>query len=361
MKDIQQLRDEAKDIGVFLPLINDLEPLQVSETLHNEELSSRAVLMMQAYHDGDAKGAPTEKTIERYQNAVRSRQYSIVYTEPLAISAESREYDNDLALTEETKAGFERLVMAIKAASKEAFGSEPLCIALLSHAGKNAVVPCIMEAVDEETAQQDPQITFLSDKELTELVIQCGSSAKIAEQAGFRGTAVNAADRTLFGESLAAFHRTGKFGGDFDDRSRFLRDCYTAMKMMTGNLIFSIRLSLSDGLPQPYGWGMAFEDECSPDLYEPALLLKILQALFDVQLVACSIGIPGKNWMDADTPETDLIKIGRLCTCIAMLDSDMQQNVYLIIPETESEEIPFENLAAGMILGEFASFGGYLG
>ena len=106
---------------------------------------------------------------------------------------------------------------------------------------------------------------------------------------------------------------------------------------------------------------MAFEDSTAPDLYEPALLLKIMQELYGVELVICSIGIPNINWLLEPEPESVLIRMSRLCTCIAMLDSDLQQNVQLVVPEIVTDEIPFENLASGMIAGEFASFGGFLG
>ena len=65
--------------------------------------------------------------------------------------------------------------------------------------------------------------------------------------------------------------------------------------------------------------------------------------------------------MFAAEPEAEILRVSRLCTCIAMLDSDMQQNVQLIVPEIPSDDIPFANLASGMIAGEFASFGGFLG
>ena len=132
------------------------------------------------------------------------------------------------------------------------------------------------------------------------------------------------------------------------------------MKMVvSAQMFFTIRLCLSDGIPQPDGWGMAFEDSSAPDLYEPALLLKILQALYGVSLVICSVGIPDINWMCEAQPESDLLRYSRLCTCIAMLDSDLQQNVQLVLPELKTDDIPFANLAAGMISGEFASFGGF--
>ena len=71
-----------------------------------------------------------------------------------------------------------------------------------------------------------------------------------------------------------------------------------------------------------------------------------------------AIGIPGVSWMNG-APEPELIRVSRLCTCIAMVDSNLQENVQLILPESGMQEIPFEHLSAGMIGGEFASFAAY--
>ncbi|MBQ3940494.1 MAG: hypothetical protein II723_05210, partial [Oscillospiraceae bacterium] len=90
------------------------------------------------------------------------------------------------------------------------------------------------------------------------------------------------------------------------------------------------------------------------------LLLNILRELYGVELVSAGIGIPGINWMRAESPEDELIRVSRLCTCIAMVDSNLQEDVRLIVPDL-CEEIPFANLAAGMIGGAFASFAGYTG
>ncbi len=358
MRQISDIREQASDIGVFFPLSYETESLDMPGELHGHAIASRNVLMMQPGHDADASGAPTAATIARYQAAVQERQYSIVLLEPAAIAENARKHENDLVIGEQTQQAFAKLIEAIRQTAQEVFGSEPLVVALLDHAGHHALYPVSME--HSPSLPTDARI--LSDDELTAMVVSCGQAAKAAEQAGADGISLNAADRSLFGESLAAFHRDGKFGGDFDDRSRFIRDCYTAMKMLTTDkLFYTLRLTLSDGVPQPDGWGMAFEDSSAPDLYEPGLLLKIMQALYGVELVFCTIGIPQINWMLAAEPESDLIRLSRLCTCIAMLDSDLQQNVQLVVPELPSEDIPFANLASGMIAGEFASFGGFLG
>lgn len=357
MMQIQEIRDLAMDTGVFFPLAFQADDLGTAAELHGHSLQNRSVLLMQQGHDCDASGAPTAETIARYTAAVRDRSCSIVWLEPAAVSPESRKSENAPALTAQTQEAFAELIAAIRAAARETHGYEPLIVALLDHAGHHALYPVSME--HSPSLPTDARI--LTDDELTALVVQCGNAAKIAANAGADGIALNAADRSLFGESLAAFHRDGKFGGDFDDRTRFVRDCYTAMKMLTPDSVFySIRLTLSDGIPQPDGWGMAFEDSAAPDLYEPALLLKIMRALYGTELVLCTVGIPDINWLCGPQKESDLIRLSRLCTCIAMLDSDLQQNVQLIVPETRSEEIPFANLASGMIAGEFASFGGFL-
>jgi len=353
---ITKYRKEAQCIGVFLPLAFDLQPLQSGAALHGHTLPNRHVLLMQPGNDADAYGAPTQMTIDRYVHAVQSRPYSIVWIEPAAVSADARYYENGLVLTPEHEDSFRALVSAIISESEKAHGIKPLVVALIDHAGHHALKP-VAFAHSDSLPTDAP---LLTDDEIQEMIITTANAAQIAEKAGFNGVAINAADRSLYGESLAAFHREGKFGGDFDDRTRFVRDCYTAIRMMTNDLFLTIRLTISDGIPQPDGWGMAFEDESAPDIYEPALLIKILRALYGMELIACSIGIPDVNWMFAPNRESEIIRISRLCTCIAMMDSDMQENVQLILPQEYHQDIPFESLAAGMIGGEFASYAGYV-
>lgn len=360
MDTIEALRKEAKSIGLFLPLADtpaQLAALGQEIALHGRTVGNRAALLMQPCYDADENGAPTDATIARYCNAVQQRACGMLWSEPIAVTPEARADAHQLMLTEENRAAFTALLQAVEQASNEAHGLAPVQIALLGHAGCFALRPVTVEA----HAWMPQGTEILTDDELTRLVISCGESAALAEQAGFAGAALNASDRSLFGSSLAAFHRDGRFGGDFDDRTRFLRDCCTAMYMKLDQAFMTIRLSLSDGIPQPDGWGMGFEDPSAPDLDEPVLLLEILRELYGVKLVNCTVGIEGLGWMNTDEPEQEIIRISRLCTCIAMADSDLQQNVQLILPEIPGQTVPFENLAAGMVSGEFASYAGYAG
>lgn len=354
---IQELREEASDVGVFFPIQNETDALNAKASLQQLPIENRRVLMMQFGKDATVDGAPSALTVKRYTDAILTQSHGIVVLEPVAISQDARESEADLVFIEKNADSFRALIEAIRSTSKNAYGFEPVIVILLHHAGHHALQPA---AFDRSTTLPT-NAPLLDDDALTPILIACCDAAKLAETIGIDGIGINAADRSLFGESLAAFHRSGKFGGDFDDRTKFVRDCYTAMKMVVSDRIFfTIRLCLSDGVPQPDGWGMAFEDSSAPDLYESTLLLQIMRALYQIELVICTIGIPNINWMCEPQPESALIRYSRLCTCVAMLDSDLQQNVQLVIPKLDTEEIPFANLAAGMIAGEFASFGGFV-
>lgn len=360
MEIIETLRKEAKSIGLFLPLAEtpaQIAALDQTASLHGRTVENRAVLLMQPCYDADETGAPTAETVARYCKAVQQRAYGMLWSEPIAVTPEARADAHQLMITPENKDAFAALLRAVEQASTEAHGLAPVQVALLGHAGAEALTPVTVEQhsfLPEGTAQ-------LTDDDLTRLVVSCGEAAALCEQAGFSGAALDAEAGTLFGSSLSAYDREGRFGGDFDDRTRFLRDCCTAMHMALDQAFMTIRLSLSDGIPQPDGWGMGFEDPTAPDLDEPVLLLEILRQLYGVELVNCTVGRKDMNWAGAEDAEREIIRISRLCTCIAMADSDLQQNVQLIVPETPEQSVPFTNLAAGMVGGEFASYAGYAG
>lgn len=348
---MDKLKQEAALLGVFLPLLEDTSALSAPLTLHGNALQNREAVMVSAGYDADENGMPTANTIARYVAAAKSRSCGLLWTEPVAISKEARCNAGQLVINEENKDAFAALCKAVKEAVPNV-----VMVALLDHAGAQALAPVCFE----RCPLFEGMPVILEETAVTPIAVACGIAARSASEAGFHGIALNVCERNLFSESLAAFHRDGAFGGDFDDRTRFVRDCYTAMRMTAPDAFLSIRLCLSDGLPQPYCFGMAFEDETAPELSESVLLLQILQALYGVEMVACEVGVPGINWMNREEPEHPILPVSRLCTCIAMLDSAMQQNVTLLIAESSvSGEMPFENLAAGMIAGEFASLAGF--
>ena len=349
---LESLRSTASRLGIFLPLTEDTSSILQPLTLHNFALKNRAATMVSPVFDADENGAPTQATIARYVKAAQSRACGMLWSEPIAVSLEARCDNHQLVLSDENQSAFSALCEAIRKAAS----NDIILVALLDHAGRKALSPIAFE----QCPLFDAKPEILEDTAITPIVASCGIAAKNAAAANFNGVALNICDRNLFAESLAAYHRDGNFGGDFDDRSRFVRDCCTAIRLMANEAFLSLRLCLSDGLPQPYGFGMAFEDQSAPELSESVLLIQILQALFDVQMVACEVGLSDQSWLCSEEKEDAILPTGRLCTCTAMLDSALQQNITLLLPQSAvHNDVPFDNLAAGMISGEFASIAGY--
>ncbi len=337
------LRREAKAKGLFLPVSDSAAALSLPSTLHEHTVKNRKSMQVQPLWDAE-NGIPTQATQARYVSAVQSG-CALVWSEPLAICESGRRNAAQLSLTESALPQLKAMVQAMRSAASPE--QQPLLIALLDHGGRAALQPQI---IGHSTALDTPMtahIAPMTDADMQQLVVAAGEAARIAEAAGFDGIAFNAAHGSLFDESLAAFFRDGIFGGDFDDRTRFLRDCYTAAKLTTSSAFLAIRLNLCDGVAQPYGWGMAFEDFDAPDMSEPALLLQVLHALYDVTLVACEVDANDRSTADV------LSQMSLACTCTAMLDSALQENVHLVMPACD---VLTEQIGAAMVHEAFASF-----
>ena len=99
----------------------------------------------------------------------------------------------------------------------------------------------------------------------------------------------------LNSELLSAFTRDGKYGGSFENRTRFLINIVDKIKDRLGDsLDITLRLNAYDAVPYPYGWGVDRDDYRKPDLSEPIRLLRIL-ADKGVNMVNISCGNPYYN------------------------------------------------------------------
>ena len=78
-------------------------------------------------------------------------------------------------------------------------------------------------------------------------------------------------------ELLSGFNRPGQFGGDYDRRTKLLRETVQHVHADHGNqLLVGVRLNLFDGLPKPNGWGASENGEV--DFSEPQRLIQELVA-----------------------------------------------------------------------------------
>jgi 2,4-dienoyl-CoA reductase-like NADH-dependent reductase (Old Yellow Enzyme family) len=154
----------------------------------------------------------------------------------------------------------------------------------LTHSGRQSITPMIAyrnPVYEERRPVCDANI--VSDEYLDTLPGKYALAAQLAAKAGFDGVDVKSCHGYLFQELLSAFSREGRYGGSFENRTRLYFDCVAAVKeVIPAEMLLATRLSVSDMVPYPYGFGTTAEnalDFTEPDLLIGGLMQKGLQLL----------------------------------------------------------------------------------
>jgi 2,4-dienoyl-CoA reductase-like NADH-dependent reductase (Old Yellow Enzyme family) len=115
----------------------------------------------------------------------------------------------------------------------------------------------------------------ISDAGLMRLVEAFVSTAALADRAGFDGVDMKAVHGYLVAELLGARCREGRYGGSYENRTRFLKECIAGMRHAVSKKTWVVsRLTVLEPSEHPYGWGVA--EKAGPwqaDLSEPLRLI----------------------------------------------------------------------------------------
>jgi 2,4-dienoyl-CoA reductase-like NADH-dependent reductase (Old Yellow Enzyme family) len=151
----------------------------------------------------------------------------------------------------------------------------------------------------------------MSDDEIAHLVGDFVKAAQLAQQAGFHFVDVKHCHGYLGHELLSAVDRPGRYGGSFENRTRFLRKVVDGIRTEVPDLGIGVRVSAFDfvpfrpgpdgfGEPEPFGettYRYAFGGDgtgVGVDLTEPRAFLDLLASL-DIELVCITGGSPYYN------------------------------------------------------------------
>jgi 2,4-dienoyl-CoA reductase-like NADH-dependent reductase (Old Yellow Enzyme family) len=138
-------------------------------------------------------------------------------------------------------------------------------------------------------------VHILSDTELDHLQIEYVRAARLAFEAGFDAVDIKACHGYLVNELLAAFTREGsKYGGTFENRTRFLTEVIHRIHQEVPELLIAVRMNATDMIPHPYGYGVPQDDPSQADLSEPKALMKELVRL-GCSIINVTIGNPYFN------------------------------------------------------------------
>ncbi len=270
--------------------------------------------------DGTEDGRPSEYTIRRWQRFGQSGAKLIWGGEAVAVCHAGRANPNQLMITEETLEDLRRLRETLVEAHINRFGSaDGLLVGVqLTHSGRFAR-PNSKTKMEPVIAYHHPYLDekfhvpadypVISDEELDQLVRLFVERAQMAQSIGFDFVDVKHCHGYLGHELLSAFSRPGRYGGSFENRTRFLRDIVAGIRKEAPGLRIGVRLSVFDsppyqmnketkiGEPVPLNYPGRFWFGVNPgnpfeiDLTEPVQFLNLLREL-DIELVNLTAGSP---------------------------------------------------------------------
>jgi 2,4-dienoyl-CoA reductase-like NADH-dependent reductase (Old Yellow Enzyme family) len=279
------------------------------------------VLPMEGW-DGTADGHPSELTVRRWRRFGESGAKLVWGGEAAAVRPDGRANPNQLIINEHTLTGLAALRECLVAAHVERFGgADDLYIGLqLTHSGrfcrpddKKQLKPKIAyhHPLLDRKFGLAPDYPVMTDGDIARLIEDFVAAAQRAYRAGFAFVDIKHCHGYLGHEFLSAVERPGKYGGSFENRTRFVREVVAGIRATAPQLQIGVRLSAFDfipfrpneygvGEPEPFDGGVyryAFGGDgtgCGIDLTEPKKFLDLLASL-EVKMVCVSAASPYYN------------------------------------------------------------------
>ncbi len=282
-KNVQDVRDAICAEGLSMRLPDSLSALKQTYTAGTRIVPNRMVIHPMEGNDSEPNGAPGEKAYARYKRYAESGAGTIWF-EAISCVEEGRSCPAQMWINRDSLDEFRKLVDMTRELHVKAFGNEPLLVAQLTHSGRfsrpNGVREPLFaghEPYSETAADYCQGIDPVSDDYLEQLEDRFAEAALLLEKAGFQAIDLKACHRYLVSELLGSFQRPGRYGGSFENRTRFLRNIVGKTRENVGkDIILSTRINIYDHVPYPYGFGVSAEKLLKPDYFEPIWLLKQL-------------------------------------------------------------------------------------
>ena len=238
VKSVAQFQEHLRALGLAIPCDNEivsghgspfLQPLQRGEI----RIGNRIAIQPMEGWDGTPDGNPSENTIRRWRRFGQGGAKLVWGGEAVAVSHSARANPNQLVIAEHTRAGLAQLRSALLGEHRKVCGSEAgLLIGLqLTHSGRycrpnvhDRPEPKILyrHPILDRKLKLPPDFPLLSDNEIESIIEEFHRAACIAAELGFDFVDIKHCHGYLGHEFLSARTREGKYGGSFENRTRFL-------------------------------------------------------------------------------------------------------------------------------------------
>jgi 2,4-dienoyl-CoA reductase-like NADH-dependent reductase (Old Yellow Enzyme family) len=319
-KTSDKLLADARALELDIHVSEDLAPLFRPIAVGGRPVGNRLAIQPMEGCDAEPDGLPGELTFRRYQR-FGAGGAKLIWGEACAVVPEARANPRQLVINAANAGALARLLDTTRQAHTQANERDiDLVVGLqLTHSGRYSYARPILAQhdpvldprtiVDKRSgATADADWPLISDLELDRLQERYVEAAKLAQSAGFDFVDIKQCHRYLLNELLASKTREGKYGGSFENRTRFIREVVGRIRDACPGLMIATRINVFDGLPYMKGpdgagvpcpftlpvrssWGTREDDPLSPDLAEPLELIGLLRDL-GVELVNVSMGNP---------------------------------------------------------------------
>src|SRR5262245_4114894 len=267
LKTVDAFRARLTELGIDLPVDSAIltaeqgsplaEPIQIGPL----RVGNRWCIHPMEGWDANRDGSPSELTLRRWRNFGASGAKLIWGGEAAAVQPDGRANPNQTLATPSNKSGLSDLLNECLSAHRHAFGkTNDLLLGLqLTHSGgfcrpnsKN-LEPRIAyhhPLLDEKFGiNPDDMSVVWTDDGLERLIDDYVASAGLARDVGFQFVDIKACHGYLLHEFLSARTRSGRFGGDFDGRTRLLFTIISRIRQTYPDLHVMVRVSIFDTLP----------------------------------------------------------------------------------------------------------------
>ncbi len=298
---LRDVRCEAEKLKVFLPLREDTAPLFEPLAVGNRAVSNRIAFQPMEGTDGTLDGAPGELTRRRYLRFAKGGP-GLIWFEAVATAPEARASARQLQLTEQNLDAYKKLLDEMRETALKENGAVPLIVMQATNSGRYSKPngypePLIAYHCPPLEDTPLPEERVLPDDALRRYEEAYAGASRLCQEAGFDGMDVKCCHRYLASELLSAYTRPGPYGGSYENRTRFLKNCYRAAgsAVTRQGFFLTSRMNVYDGFPYPYGFGVNARDGLQMDLTEPIRLIAELKEEFGIPFVNVTMGNPYKN------------------------------------------------------------------
>jgi 2,4-dienoyl-CoA reductase-like NADH-dependent reductase (Old Yellow Enzyme family) len=327
LKTAGDFANHLEQLGIELHFDRELQsgsnsPLAQPYQLDGFRIGNRFCILPMEGWDGTEDGRPSDLTVRRWKHFGESGAKLIWGGEAVAVRHDGRANPNQLISSDATQASLEALHKTLLDAHREKCGSTDDLLAglQLTHSGRFAR-PADKQRLEPRILYRHPILdrkfgitsdeAIFSDGELDDLIGDFVKAAVRAEAAGFKFVDLKHCHGYLGHEFLSATTREGRYGGSFENRTRFLRELVEGIRRAAPSLMIGVRLSAFDLLPfkmgddrrgvpesfegrYPHAFGGDADDPLQINLTETFQFFDLLDEL-KIKLVCVSAGSPYYN------------------------------------------------------------------